>query len=242
MSAPLRGLLFDIDGAPMSPTFTHGRSGRVHRYYVSAPLQQGRRAPSTPNALRRVSAAELERLLRDELASKLRMPADATLVEMLPAIERIEIEAECARVVVRRSVLTKVALEGAESCVDGGSRATLLLSIQCQRRSGQSWIVSAPGTTPAIRRDPTLIRALCAAHKLAVRLGWRSTDGAIEMLSARAPALPHHRKTVRLAFLAPDLQRDILDGRQSAGLTLDRMLNQPIPLSWAEQLRFFRRS
>ncbi len=242
ISAPLRGLLFDIDGAPMSPTFTHGRSGRVHRYYVSAPLQQGRRPPPTPNAVRRVAAGELERLLRDELAPRLRMPTDATLLDMLPAIHRIEIEATCARVVVRRSALTKVALEGAEPCADDDTRAILRLSIQCQRRGGQSWIIAAPGSSPALRRDPSLIRALGAAHRLAAGLGWRSTDGALEMLSAKAPALPHHRKTVRLAFLAPDLQQDILDGRQPSGLTLDRLNNQPIPLSWVEQRRLFRRS
>ena len=60
VSAPLRGLIYDIDGAPMTPTFSHGRSGRVHRYYVSAPLQQGRRTLPTPNAVRRVAAGALD--------------------------------------------------------------------------------------------------------------------------------------------------------------------------------------
>jgi site-specific DNA recombinase len=31
---PLRGLLFDADGAAMSPTFTRGAKGQVYRYYV----------------------------------------------------------------------------------------------------------------------------------------------------------------------------------------------------------------
>ena len=42
-NAPLAGRLFDADGRPMSPTFSYGRGGRLYRYYVSAPLQQGAR-------------------------------------------------------------------------------------------------------------------------------------------------------------------------------------------------------
>ena len=34
---------FDADGQPMSPSFTYGRRSKFYRYYVSAPLLQGRR-------------------------------------------------------------------------------------------------------------------------------------------------------------------------------------------------------
>ena len=44
---PLRGMIFDADGSPMSPTFTHGSRGQVYRYYVSAPLQAGTRRVAT---------------------------------------------------------------------------------------------------------------------------------------------------------------------------------------------------
>ena len=52
-----------------------------------------------------------------------------------------------------------------------------------------------------------------------------------------APANTHARKRVRLAFLSPDLQAAILDGRQPAGLTLDRLLGSPPALLWSEQAR-----
>ena len=42
--SPLTGRIFDADGHPMSPTKARGRSGLSYRYYVSAPLQQGRAA------------------------------------------------------------------------------------------------------------------------------------------------------------------------------------------------------
>ena len=241
VTSPLRGLLFDIDGAPMSPTFTHGRSGRVHRYYVSAPLQQGRRPPATPRAVRRIPAAELERLLQVELACRLRGRSHAEFGEIVGFIKRIEIDEDSARVVVPTLALTKSAADEAGICGDDPSGAVLTLAIQRQRRSGRTWIVPADGSVATTRRDPTLIRAMGAAHKLAAGLGWRAADGALTSLAAIAPAGPRHRKAVRLAFLAPDLQQDILDGRQSGALTLDRLLNQPIPLSWARQRALFGR-
>ncbi len=242
MTAPLRGLLFDVDGAPMSPTFTHGRSSRVHRYYVSAPLQQGRQAPPTPNAVRRVAAVEIERLLRDEMTSRMRMPADASLLELLPSVHRIEIEAESVRVELRRSALTKVALEGAEPCVDDDSRAIVTLAIACRQRGGRSWILpGTPGEPTVARRDPSLIRALRLAHKVAGQLGWRAIDGSLDTLSAKVPANPYQRKVVRLAYLAPDLQQRILDGRQGDAISLDRLFFQPLPLAWAEQRLLFQR-
>ena len=96
--------------APPCRSGAHGQSGRVHRYYVSAPLQQGRRATPNPNAVRRVAAGELERLLRDELALRMRVPAETTLTDLTKAIHRIEIEAECVRVIVDGAALTKAAI------------------------------------------------------------------------------------------------------------------------------------
>ena len=60
--APLTGRIFDIDGQPMSPSFTHGQRGQVYRYYVSAPLQPGRH-DGDGGAIRRVPGPALEALL-----------------------------------------------------------------------------------------------------------------------------------------------------------------------------------
>lgn len=52
-----------------------------------------------------------------------------------------------------------------------------------------------------------------------------------------APTLPYHRMLLRLAFLAPDIQRDILGGRQPAGLTLEQLVRGDIPPGWDAQRR-----
>lgn len=43
------------------------------------------------------------------------------------------------------------------------------------------------------------------------------------------------RRLVPLAFLAPDIQAAIMDGRQPVGLTLQSLRDRKIPMSWADQ-------
>ena len=50
-----------------------------------------------------------------------------------------------------------------------------------------------------------------------------------------SPVSPYDRKILRLAFLAPDLQRDILAGRQPRSLNLEGLRKIEIPLAWSEQ-------
>jgi hypothetical protein len=54
-----------------------------------------------------------------------------------------------------------------------------------------------------------------------------------------AAATPHSESYIRtraqLAYLAPTIQGAILDGRQPAGLTLERIIRKPLPLDWDAQ-------
>lgn len=42
-----------------------------------------------------------------------------------------------------------------------------------------------------------------------------------------------------LAFLAPDIQKAILTGRQPAGLSFTKILAEGVPLAWADQQERF---
>ena len=53
-------------------------------------------------------------------------------------------------------------------------------------------------------------------------------------LSAPPPG-PCERNLIKLAFLAPDLQQAILEGRQPAGLTLQALIEADLPPAWADQ-------
>jgi site-specific DNA recombinase len=52
---------------------------------------------------------------------------------------------------------------------------------------------------------------------------------------ARGVSDPYLRKLTGLAFLAPDIQRSILEGRQPAGLRLADLVLRELPLCWNAQ-------
>jgi len=56
-----------------------------------------------------------------------------------------------------------------------------------------------------------------------------------------APASAYERRLLRLALLAPDIQRDILAGRQSARFNLEFFMSRQIPLDWNEQRQLLAR-
>lgn len=68
--ALLKGLLFGPDGAAMSPTHTR-KGGRLYRYYISqSVMKRGTEACS----VRQVPAAEIERIVIDQIRSLLQTP------------------------------------------------------------------------------------------------------------------------------------------------------------------------
>jgi site-specific DNA recombinase len=68
--ALLKGLLFGPDGAAMSPTHTR-KSGKLYRYYVS---QTTMKRGETACPVRQVPAAEIERIVLDQVRTLLQTP------------------------------------------------------------------------------------------------------------------------------------------------------------------------
>lgn len=77
--APLVGRIFDGDGHPLSPSFTRGKRGQPYRYYVRAPLRQGR-APSDDGCIRRVPGPAIEAMI----GAVVRRLAPASAADPLP--------------------------------------------------------------------------------------------------------------------------------------------------------------
>jgi hypothetical protein len=87
----------------------------------------------------------------------------------------------------------------------------------------------------APRVDPALLKAVARAH---VWSGLLATGGvtSIEELADRVQQdRGYIARVIRLAFLAPSIIAGILEGRQSADMSLTRLLETEIPLSWARQ-------
>jgi site-specific DNA recombinase len=116
----------------------------------------------------------------------------------------------------------------------------LLLSFParlCRIGQGKRLVIDAamrPGMSG--RPDPKLIKLLVRAHRLKEKLrgspGARIADLAIrEKLSPSYVAL-----LLRLTFLAPDITRAILEGRQPGGFTAQKLVTYSgLPLGWPEQ-------
>ena len=80
----------------------------------------------------------------------------------------------------------------------------------------------APPLARTTNVDTGLVGGLRKAHALIA-------DGAEQGLTQS-----YHRYMARLA-VAPDIQQAIVEGRQPAGLTLERLLKEVMPLAWSEQ-------
>ena len=229
----LTGLIFDQDGRRFSPTFSTGRSGRIHRYHVLAELQQGREGPARDGAVRRVGADALEAFVLGEL----RRLADRPSIGAgdVPALlKRLELRANDTHLIVDQEALfngdhPELALEDLRArltaderlVMEPGGRLRIALPRRMQLRGGRTW--SAGQETPSMhpRPDPTLVDGLRRAHMLAA-------------YDEAAKRSPYERALRKVAFLSPEAQRAILEGRQPAGLTLQALLRAEPPLSWRE--------
>jgi hypothetical protein len=111
-------------------------------------------------------------------------------------------------------------------------RQPLILPFRLSTRTGRSEIVLGNATGP--RCDRVLIREPKQAHARLRRD--RAGGSALDT----APDLIRTRWTLRLAFLAPDLQRVLLNGRHPRRMTSARlMIDRDVTLLWSEQRRHF---
>jgi len=84
-----------------------------------------------------------------------------------------------------------------------------------------------------------LIKALKPAHRLLAETGGGAIAEPGQALLQASPVVPYERNMLRLAFLVPDLQTQILEGRQPPGLTLQRFIATNLPAAWDDQRKLF---
>jgi len=219
---PLTSRMFDDLGERMSPAFSRGRNGRLYRYYVSASLQQGG-TMDQGKSIQRISAVAIERLVHDlvrrwlpnansplDVPLSISLRKDAVLIDM-PGHLRSEISASLIG-------LEAMSQSSRQSC-------RIRVPFTLRQRGCRQLIVT---DQPISRPDNTLIAGLRKAHSMV------ASSRGLPLLSS-APATHYERELLRLAFLAPDLQRDILSGLQPPTLTLAKLRHIEIPICWSKQ-------
>jgi site-specific DNA recombinase len=123
---------------------------------------------------------------------------------------------------------------------DGEGRGPLPLSqINLTRpfRGGRTWLVNPQGASAdgQPRKDKRLISGLRQAHALLVDHNASPLAKPAELHKAVGFEETYARKAAQLAFLAPDIQVAILEGRQPAGLTFTNIFERGVPLAWDDQ-------
>ncbi len=222
--APLTGKLFDANGELMSPSFSRGRSNRVYRYYVSASLQRGS-GKSDDAIVRRLPAPAIEAIISETAARW--MPSEEHPLARIHAVRIadgglvLDCPAKLAADIAQR-------LRGSERTIHSSAKLCRIhLPATLPLRGAQRLIIASG--KPDIRPDPTLIAALRRAHSLLGR------DRKGMPLIEISPSAAYLRMLLKLAFLAPDIQRGILEGRQPSSLNLQQLIKMDIPLCWKEQ-------
>ena len=224
--SPLAGRIFDLNGRSMTPTFSYGRHGKLYRYYLANALKHHDSDDATP--LMRVSAKKLEGALSDTLRRLFPKRADVGLSQ----IERIDVLPDRVTLWLALELLDQMRakLHPDETvCEDAAHPKWVRLSLPiCVGSKGNAPLI-IPGDTPVGRPDPVLVKALRDAHAMLERdckgMPWCET----------APKDRYRRKLFALAFLAPELQKAIFEGRHIAIFSLALLLSFEIPLSWADQ-------
>ena len=225
IKSPLTGKLFDEADEPMSPTTSRGKMGRTYRYYVSASLQQGSARPNN-DIVQRLSAPKIDQVVSEAVGRWIPKMADP-----MGAIHSVHISKRGLQVCLNTRQCSKVAtkLEGGETILDRtGDSTTVFLPMLFGTCGGQRQIIPAAIQPP--KPDPVLIAALRRAHSmLTVQKGMPVIE--------TSPHSHHERSILKLAFLAPDIQRAILEGAQPHHLNLETIKKIDIPLTWSAQRR-----
>jgi hypothetical protein len=122
------------------------------------------------------------------------------------------------------------------------SSLTVRVPLTIRYRPGRKTVITpepvldvAPTTAPTYA-DPALVKALARAHRWKRLLENGQYASLVELAAAEKLDRGYLGRILQLTLLAPDLVKDILDGRQLADMSLPRLMASLEP-GWAEQRR-----
>ena len=213
---PLAGRLFDDRGNAMSPTYTVGKQGRRYPYYVSQALLQNEKERAGSTA--RVPAEDIERLVHKALG----------VANDEAPWKRIE------RVVVHTDRVEIVRTDEATDRGEAASSRIIVVKARLAHRN-RARILDDGSVGP----HPVLMKALGRAHEWR---GWMERGEAMSYraIAKKAGVTSSYVQTILpLAFLAPSLTRELLDGGRQLRGQLVIQMRRGIPDDWTQQIDRF---
>jgi site-specific DNA recombinase len=238
--ALLTGRIFDDRGNRMTPASAH-KQGARYRYYVSAPLMQGRRdeAGSVP----RVPAPDIEQLVMASLQTEVALsesqdhPAEVDRHWLVQQVRRVEVRS--GSVVIEIGSGPQEQADGADT---GQSVRAITMPWSPPLGRVARTVMAPPSATAAhvipMRADTreTLLVAIAKARQWVGELSSHrvASFGAI---SARESCTERYvRSILPLAFLAPEVLKAAVDGRLPDTYGVSRLAANS-PACWDEQKR-----
>ena len=250
--AMLTGILFDEVGRPMTPSYSVNPTGRRYRYYLSR--TDGAFLDKTPPS--RVPALLVEWIVLGSV-QRLGLHVEGGSAPTPAALKRVDLKEKslelhfdtdlALQAAAQNQTLTSphlmlahwhaVLRDGEELADQGG---TLRICTPLTRTRCGRYAAHYPAGSEEPEPDAALIAALARAHRWRQMLATGEV-GSIDVIAARTGSeRTHVGRTLKLAFLSPDLTRNILEGRQPSGLTLTRLLDADLPLAWGDQPAFLQ--
>ena len=238
-ASPLTGLIVDDRGHPMSPTYTQKASGQRYRYYVSAALlDKGR---GEPGAVSRLPAPDTEDLVRREISGWL-CPEATDRIEwsvLIDLVTSITVRRDGLEVALSISALRENRFHPAVANSRDWSKAgkdTLHRTIRTKliKVRGETFLHVPHGSSSEPRPDQAITKALAR--------GWRwrrmlevGEATSFESLGREEDVGDRYiASLVQLTFLAPEVTKRLVEGRQPAQVDLAYLLRREIPLSWQD--------
>jgi hypothetical protein len=252
----LTGLIWDDQGNRMTPSYSRkADDGPRYAYYVSQARLRGREADAA--SAPRIQADAIEDLVLDRVQRLVGGAGTDIAVALLHRlVTRVEIAAESITIRLNREQLIE-ALQDCDASAqgrletrslsdlgerldsdgylhDGGEHVDLILAVRLVRR-GHVTAIERPNGEPVLgkaQHDGALLKAIARAHGWLDQLICGEADTLRAVATREGVEERYIRRMLPLAFLAPSDLARALDGRQPAGLTVDRIAKHGLPLGW----------
>ncbi len=249
-SSLLCGKIYDETGDRLTPSHSRTKAGVRLRYYVSHRLIKNGGSPNRDGW--RLPAVELEMKVASVIAKRFNSPSfigtlipDATAADIanakakidafggrpsswLEPIERIDLRV--GELIIRldqKKIATFFERDSDEQIQDP---LTIKAPFQIRKRGVETKLIF---TDAPSARDETLIKNIAKAHYWFEQI--RSGKSFSQIAASDQTSKRRIQQMIELAFLAPDIIRDVMDGTQPFGFTSDWCKHHSLPESWTEQ-------
>jgi hypothetical protein len=159
-------------------------------------------------------------------------------------VQRVTVAQDQVTIEIKREGLTHRLLDPeAFSTSEAESRRPIVIEVPVgfRRRGVEAKLIVQGKSGSGSQPDANLIKALIRAHEWFGRIVRGEANGLGDIASTERLCRTYVTRVLCLAFLAPEITKAILEGRQPTELTAKRLISSAlkVPPLWGDQSTFF---